>query len=118
MLASYLLSSLDEDIFFRIFMPLDITLCSIIIPSCYIVKTEQVKKIISVRGWWRSFTDLVPSYRVRVLPVENVQLNENVEGNHELEQGPQAQQIQRNPTPHVDQDDELWWMNIDLFDDG
>ena len=102
-------------------MPIDITLCSIVIPICYIVKTEQVKKIVVSRGWWRYFTDFLPSCRARVLPAENVQLNcmpnENVVGNQELEQGLQEQQIQRTLAHPVDQDDERWWMNIDLFDE-
>ena len=111
--------------YFRIFVVLDMTLCTIILPSSYIVKSEKVKKVVFDRGWLKSLTDLVPSWRSnRVHTVEEMELNcppnENVAGNHEqvIMNHLQAQQIQENLAGHIDQDDEHWWMNIDLFDDG
>ena len=121
LLASYLLSSLDEDSFVRVFLPIDITLCSIVIPCCYILKTQKVKTVVEFRRWWRSLTDFLPYYSVRVRPAENIELNcmpnENVIGNDELKTNTQTHQSQDTLAHHIDEADDSWWMNIDLFDD-
>ena len=38
-------------------------------------------------------------------------------GNVELKQNTQTHQSQETLAHHIDEDDDSWWMNIDLFDD-
>ena len=74
MLISYLLSIFDEDVFFRFYIPFDIILCSIIIPGCYILKTEKIKKVVADGGWCKMFKDIFPFSNMRVLPADNLEL--------------------------------------------
>jgi hypothetical protein len=124
MLMNLLFRIDDENALFRILVPLDITLCTVVVPISYIVKTEDVKKSIVNTGWWTHFKTLLCTRNMRVVPAENVEMNAfardgvvNVEG---LGDEPQLQQRQHEPRiqlAELPDDDENWWMRINLFDD-
>ena len=62
MLLNYLLAiEEEEEFFYRFFVPLDIFLCSVMIPTFYVLKSDQIKEIINNGGWRRVFRDILTS---------------------------------------------------------
>ena len=117
MLISYLLSIFDEGLFIRFYIPFDIILCSIIIPSCYILKTEKIKKVVADGGWCKIFKDIFPFSNMRVLPAENLEIG-NICNDHRMgNNAAPEQEDNQQPEQQIKEDDENWWMKIDLFDE-
>ena len=54
----------------RIIYTLDMILCSAVIPSAYVLKTEEIKKEIISGGWCKPLRLLAPVCLERVLPDE------------------------------------------------
>ena len=48
---------------------LDVFLCSVVIPSSYIFKTEAMKDIVFRKGWQKIGRDLFPIKNSRVVPI-------------------------------------------------
>ena len=49
----------------------NIFLCSIVIPSSYIIKTEAMKEIVMRNGWGKLCTGIFPVRNSRDVPTEN-----------------------------------------------
>ena len=49
----------------------NIFLCSVVIPSSYVLKTEAMKKIVMKKGWWKFGTGFFPVRNSRVVPIED-----------------------------------------------
>ena len=75
MLLNYLLGIDEEEDFYRFFLPLDIFLCSVMIPTCYVLKSDQIKEIINNDGWRRVFRDLLSSIS-SIFPKTEVEPNQ------------------------------------------
>ena len=113
-----------ENKLYRVFLPVDTILCTIVIPACYLFKTESVRKSIYNIGWIKLCTSLfIPrSRRISAsqdIPMNQLPNNADVLNNiHELV--PEGQLNDRMLHNNQEQDpnsDENWWMKIDLFDD-
>ena len=66
-LLNYLLGLDEEREFYRFIMPLDVFLCSVMIPACYVLKSDEIKKIINHDGWRKFCRDIFTSIP-RVFP--------------------------------------------------
>lgn len=109
MLVNLLFHIDNNNELYRVFLPLDILLCTTVVPSTYILKTDEVRRVITDVGWWRLSRNLYPFPNVRIVPAENLEMhnlpNANVINNEELDLEGQ------------NNEDENWWMNIDLLED-
>ena len=124
MLVNYFLGIDSGNNLFRILEPVDIILCTIVIPGCYLFKTESVRKSIYNIGWIRLFSSSFLPRSRRVSPSQDIPMNQvpnnaNVLNNvHEpVAEGHLIDQIHHNNQELDPNMDENWWMKIDLFDD-
>ena len=124
MLVNYFLGIDSGNNLFRILEPVDIILCTIVIPGCYLFKTESVRKSIYNIGWIRlCSSSILPRCR-RVSPSQDIPMNQVPNNanvlNNVHEPVPEGQLIDRVYHNNQELDpnmDENWWMKIDLFDD-
>ena len=122
--VNYLLFAVDDDEeLYRIFLPLDVFLCSVMIPSCYVFKCDQIKKVITNEGWWKPLRDAFIRLKIafqREAVSSNQSLEMNVLSNakpkdiHPIEQDSNKYHIH---TQHEGDDDENWLMRIDIFEE-
>ena len=124
MLVNYLLGIDLGNKLYRIFVPIDTILCTIVIPACYLFKTERVRKSIYNNGWIEVFTRSFLSRFSRTSPSQDIPMNQvpnnaNVLNNvHEpVPEGNLIDRIYHNNQEQDPNSDENWWMKIDLFDD-
>ena len=102
----------DDLVWKRVSHTLDTIICSSIIPSSYILKSEEIKKAVILEGWSKPFRLLCPKCRSRVAVEEN--LNMNVIPNAL----PEDRVVHAQPhTIGEHEDDEAWLRRIDLFDE-
>ena len=102
----------DDSVWLRISYTLDTILCSIVIPSSYILKSDEVKKVVILEGWKKPFMWLFPKCKARVAPTQN--LNMEVIPNAQ----PENRAVHAHPDTNGEQeDDEAWLRRIDLFDE-
>ena len=109
---------------YRVLFPVDTILCTIVIPACYVFKTESARKSIYNIGWIELCTSLFLPRSRKISPAQDIPMNQ-VSNNADVLNNTQ------DPVPDVqlndqmfhnnqEQDpnrDENWWMKIDLFDD-
>ena len=124
MLINILFAIDEEYLFARIIVPLDITLCNVVIPASYILKTDDVKKVIVDRGWWRFLRKLLCFRNTRITPADNLEMHApaNADAVNIERRSPEPQNLKMEHAsniPKVDfsDDDENWWMRINLFHD-
>ena len=124
MLINILFSIDKEYSVARIIIPLDITLCTVVIPFSYILKTDNVKKVIVDSGWWKCLQNFICFRHTRIAPAENFKMNAptnfNAVSGERQDPEQQNQRMQHaNDLPPIElpEDGENWWMRIDLFDD-
>ena len=102
----------DDSVWLRISYTLDTILCSIVIPSSYILKSDEVKKVVILEGWNKPFIWSLPKCKARVAPTQN--LNMEVIPNAQ----PENRAVHAHPDTNGEQeDDEAWLRRIDLFDE-
>ena len=123
MLINILFAIDEEYSLARIIIPLDITLCNVVVPGTYILKTDDVKKVIVDGGWWRFLRKFLCFRNTRIAPADNFEMNAPANSDAASIEGrdpePQNQKMQHgiNLPPELPDDDENWWMRINLFDD-
>ena len=124
MLLNFLLGlDLDNNLF-RIFLPIDIILCSVVIPGCYVFRTEEFRDKIYNIGWNNILFVFHNHRERRVSPTQEIQ----------IQQIPAAKPTPKNDTRELvgeehqpnqichssgyqEPEDENWWMRIQLFDE-
>ena len=106
-----------------IMMIWDSTIWHVMIPACYLIKTEETKAKLYKLGWFKFFANLLP-YKNREAdstddedehPKPNRPQMVNNCYRHELGQG--IAQNSRVQVHVVDEDDENWILKINLFDE-
>ena len=124
MLVNYLLGIDVGNNLFRIFVPVDTILCTIVIPACYLFKSESIRQSIYSIGWIELCTSSFLPRSRRISPSQEIPMNQ-LPNNQDLfnnvqEPVPEGQLNDRMFQNNQEQDpnsDENWWMKIDLFDD-
>ena len=124
MLVNYFLGIDSGNNLFRILEPVDIILCTIVIPGCYLFKTESVRKSIYNIGWIELCTSLFLPRSRKISPAQDIPMNQVSNNadvlNNRHEPVPNVQlndQMFHNNQEQDPNRDENWWMKIDLFDD-
>ena len=113
-----------ENKLYRVFLPVDTILCTIVIPACYLFKTERVRKSIYNNGWIEVFTRSFLSRFSRTSPSQDIPMNQLPNNadvlNNVHDPVPEVQinaQMFHNNQELDPNSDENWWMKIDIFDD-
>ena len=124
MLVNYLLGIDLGNKLYRIFVTIDTILCTIVIPACYLFKTERVRKSIYNNGWIEVFTRSFLSRFSRTSPSQDIPMNQLPNNadvlNNVHDPVPEVQinaQMLHNNQELDPNSDENWWMKIDIFDD-
>ena len=124
MLINYLFGIDLGNKLYRVFVPVDTILCTIVIPACYLLKTESVRKSIYNIGWIKLCTNLFLPRSRRIsasqdIPMNQLPNNADVLNNmHEpVPEGQLNDRMLHNNQELDPNSDENWWMKIDLFDD-
>ena len=124
MLLNFLLGiDLDNNLF-RVFLPIDIILCSVVIPGCYVFRTEEFRDKIHNIGWVNILFGFYDHRERRVSPSQEIQIqqvpaNKSASKNDKREPAEEEHQPQQTCHSNVYQEpeDENWWLRIQLFDD-
>ena len=124
MLLNFLLGlDLDNNLF-RIFLPIDIILCSVVIPGCYVFRTEEFRDKIYNIGWDNILFGFTNHRERRVSPGPEIQMQHippakpvsKYDTSVHVEEEHQSQQICHS-TSYQEPEDENWWMKIQSFDE-
>ena len=106
----------------------DLTFCSIIVPGCYLVKTESIKQKLYSQGWYKCIINSLPQQNVKVVPAHELIIKESCIDRrspyrmnlqtHNSRIGPNLNNNSSPPESMIacDDNDENWLMRIDLFD--
>ena len=106
-----------------IMMIWDSTIWHVIIPACYLIKTEETKAKLYRLGWFKFFTNLLPYKNKEADSTDDEDghtspnrppLVNDCSGN---ELGQDLEQNLRVQMQVVDEDDENWILKINLFDE-
>ena len=106
----------------------ELALWHVVIPACYLIKTEEIKEKLYNLGWYRFFINLFPHKNSEVAPVddedENAIPNHPQRANNRSRQVPDQNLTQNSSessssaqTQTIDEDDENWALRINLFDE-
>ena len=97
----------------RIIYTLDMIFCSVVVPSAYMLKSEEIKKIVISGGWCKPLRLLAPTCIERVLPDEE----------YDMAAIPNAQLLNNvlhvKQQPNIKREDEDAWLrriDFDVFD--
>ena len=110
----------ESELLYRITFILDLFLYVVIIPICYLIKTEKIKRKIYSQGWYKFILKFFPHPKVRVAPEHgiemNSQLNRSQLSNHEPKNRINPYLITSSPNSKLAcvSNDENWIMRIDL----
>ena len=115
LLINYVIGNVDNFIWKRIIYTLDMILCSCVIPCSYILKTEEIRKIVLDSGWCQPLRMVVSAGIARDAPVEN--LNMAVIPNAQPENIFVCAQNKAGKQHEQQEYDEDWLRRIDLFDE-
>ena len=124
MLLNFLLGIDVDNNLFRIFLPVDITLCCVVIPCCYVFKTQIFRSKIYNMGWNKIFFGASIHRKGRVSPGQELQMHELPTAKSDPEnetREPVCEENEPKRTCQNSQDqedeDEHWLMRIQLFDE-
>ena len=124
MLLNFLLGiDLDNNLF-RIFLPIDIILCSVVIPGCYVFRTEEFRDKIYNIGWDNilfGFNNhrerrVYPRQEIQIPPIPAAKSTSKDDATELAGEDHQPQQIYHSSL-YQEPEDENWWMRIQLFDE-
>ena len=110
----------ESEFLYRIIFIIDLLLYVVIIPSCYLIKTEKIKRKIYSQGWYTFILKFFPHPKVRVAPEHGIEMNSQLNrcqlSNHEPKNRITPYHIPSSPNSKVacDGNDENWIMRIDL----
>ena len=125
----YVYNVADNGRQYTIIFLVDLTFCSIIVPGCYLVKTESIKQKLYSQGWYKFIITSMPQQNVKVVPAHDLIIRESCINRkspdrmelpkHNTEAGPHSKNCSSAPESMIDWDDkdENWLLRIDLFDD-
>ena len=68
--VDYFFFGMSQSNDYKWFLFPNIFLCSVVIPSSYVLKTEEIKKIVMKKGWWKFGRGFLPVRNSRVVPIE------------------------------------------------
>ena len=114
---------------YRTIFLVDLTFCSIIVPGCYLVKTDSIKQKLYSQGWYKFLINSVPQQNVKVVPAHELIRRESFKDRRSLylmelpkynsKREPNLNNCSSSPESIIacDDNDENWLMKIDLFDD-
>ena len=110
----------ESELLYRITFIIDLFLYVVIIPSCYLIKTEKIKSKIYSQGWYKFILQFFPHRKVRSSPEHGMEMNEQLYqrqfSNHDSRNRVNAYHIPSSPNSKLscDGNDENWIMRIDL----
>ena len=120
---SIIFISTTLDVYTEYYVKVDYILSIIVIPACYLIKTENVRQALYSLGWYKFFRDLLPNRNFRVDQAQDLEMNA-LPNRVGLENNESHNPEPINQLPSVegmiascDEDDENWLMRIDLFED-
>ena len=124
MLLDFLLGIDVDNKLFRIFLPVDIMLCCVVIPGCYVSKTEKFRIKIYNIGWDQIFFGFCIDRKTRVSPSLELPIHQQPNARSDPENNTRESTRKENqseqPCQHnqdQEDEDENWWMKIQLFDE-
>ena len=110
----------ESELLYRITFIIDLFLYVVIIPSCYLIKTEKIKSKIYSQGWYKFILQFFPHPKVRVAPEHGIEMNAQLNHRHffnpDLKNRINPYHIPSSPNSKLacDGNDENWIMRIDL----
>ena len=106
------------------FVSVDYILSTIVTPACYLIKTENVRRMLYSLGWNKFFLDLFPHRNFRVAQAQDVEMNvlpnspasddNDLQDPEPIQQPPPLESMETS----YNENDENWLMRIDLFEDN
>ena len=101
----------------------ELALWHVVIPACYLIKTEEIKEKLYNLGWYKFFVNLFPHKNSEVFPIDDE--DENARPDHPRRANNQSRHVSNEDltqssgteTNATDEDDENWLLKINLFDE-